>query len=90
MVNRPHPDLPEMVKYARESGTADIIEIFQCSKLEPTLNQGRVDGGLQRINISLEGLSDERYLEVAGVKQNTRSSTECATSMNGKQPLTVI
>ena len=23
-----HPDLPEMVKYARESGTADIIEIF--------------------------------------------------------------
>ena len=66
-----HPDLPEMVKYARESGTADIIEIFtNGSKLEPTLNQGLVDGGLQRINISLEGLSDERYLEVAGVKQS--------------------
>ena len=25
--------------------------------------------GLQRINISLEGLSDERYLAVAGTKQ---------------------
>ena len=66
-----HPKLPEMIKYARESNTADIIEMFtNGSKLSPELNLRLVDSGLQRINISLEGLTDERYLQVAGVKQN--------------------
>lgn len=66
-----HPDLPEMIRYARDSGTAEIIELFtNASKLEPTLNQALIDAGLQRINISLEGLSDERYKQVAGVKQS--------------------
>lgn len=66
-----HPDLPEMVRYARESGVAEIIELFtNASKLEPKLNQALIDAGLQRINISLEGLSDERYLQVAGVRQS--------------------
>jgi radical SAM protein with 4Fe4S-binding SPASM domain len=66
-----HPHLPEMIRYARESGTAEIIELFtNGSKLEPTLNQAMIDAGLQRINVSLEGLSDERYKQVAGVKQN--------------------
>lgn len=66
-----HPDLPEMVKYARESGVAEIIELFtNASKLEPKLNQALIDAGLQRVNISLEGLSDERYLQVAGIRQN--------------------
>lgn len=66
-----HPNVAEMVKYARESNTADIIEMFtNGSRLEPKLNEAMVKAGLQRINISLEGLTDERYLQVAGVKQN--------------------
>jgi MoaA/NifB/PqqE/SkfB family radical SAM enzyme len=66
-----HPDLPAMVRYASESGTAEIVELFtNASKLEPVLNQALIDSGLQRINISLEGLSDERYKQVAGVKQS--------------------
>lgn len=65
-----HPDLPKMIRYARDSGVAEIIELFtNASKLEPNLNQALIDAGLQRINISLEGLSDERYLQVAGVRQ---------------------
>ncbi len=64
-----HPDLPKMIAYARESKIAEIIELFtNGSKLEPTLNKGLVASGLQRVNVSLEGLSDERYKAVAGKK----------------------
>ncbi len=72
-----HPDLPAMIRYARRSGTAEIIELFtNASKLEPTLNKALIDAGLQRINISLEGLSDERYKQVAGVKQDFSAIVE--------------
>ena len=66
-----HSKLPEFIKYARDSGTAEIIEVFtNGSKLNPELNRKLVDSGLQRINISLEGLSEERYLKVAKAKIN--------------------
>lgn len=66
-----HPKLGEMVRYASEKGYAEVLEIFtNGSRLTPELNSSLVAGGLQRINISLEGLSDERYREVAGVKQS--------------------
>ena len=72
-----HPELPAMIRYARDSGTAEIIELFtNASQLEPTLNQALIDSGLQRINISLEGLSDERYQQVAGVKQSFAAIVE--------------
>ena len=65
-----HPMLPEMIRYARDSNKADIVELFtNASKLEPILNKKIIDAGLQRINISLEGLSTERYKQVAGIKQ---------------------
>ena len=66
-----HPKVSELIEYAKKSETADIIEVFtNGSKLEPVLNEKIVKAGLQRINISLEGLTDKRYLEVAGVKQD--------------------
>jgi len=62
-----HPDLPEMIKYARDSQVADVIEMFtNGSKLCPSLNQKLVDSGLQRINISVEGLTQESYKKIAG------------------------
>lgn len=65
-----HPNVVDAVAYARRRGNADIVEMFtNGSKLEPELNRGLVEAGLQRINISLEGLSSERYLQVAGVRQ---------------------
>ena len=61
-----HPQLPEMIAYARKSGVADLIEIFtNGSRLNPTLNQQLVDSGLQRMNISVEGLTAESYKRVA-------------------------
>lgn len=66
-----HPDLPEMIAYARNKGVAETIELFtNASKLTPELNQAIANAGLQRINISLEGLTSERYMQVANVRQD--------------------
>jgi len=66
-----HPDLAEMIAYARNKDVADTIELFtNASKLTPELNKAIADAGLQRINISLEGLTSERYMQVAGVRQD--------------------
>ena len=70
-----HPKLPEFIKYARDADVADIVEMFtNGSKLEPVLNQKIVDAGLQRMNISVEGLTEtwttifkdyDSYIELA-------------------------
>ncbi|PRY98664.1 radical SAM protein with 4Fe4S-binding SPASM domain [Jezberella montanilacus] len=66
-----NPNFVDMIAYARASDSADIIEVFtNGSKLTPEINSGLISAGLQRINISLEGLTDERYYQVAGVRQN--------------------
>lgn len=66
-----HPKIADFISYAVKSNTAEIIEVFtNASKLEPTLNEKIIKAGLQRINISLEGLDDKRYMDVAGVKQD--------------------
>ena len=63
-----HPRLPEMIGYIRDREIAEIIEVFtNGSKLSPKLNQELVDAGLQRINISVEGLNSDAYKKVAGV-----------------------
>jgi radical SAM protein with 4Fe4S-binding SPASM domain len=69
-----NPDVVQMVEYASKSECTEIVEMFtNGSKLDPKLNQGLVDAGLQRINVSLEGLSDQRYYQVAGVRQDFQS-----------------
>jgi len=66
-----HPDLPKMIAYAHQKDVAETIELFtNASKLNPELNKAIVDAGMQRINISLEGLTSERYMDVAGVRQD--------------------
>jgi len=65
-----HSEVAKAVAIARSSGVAEIVEMFtNGSKLESKLNSDLILAGLQRINISLEGLSDERYYQVAGVRQ---------------------
>ena len=64
-----HPHVAELVKYARDANVADIVEMFtNGSRLEPELNQKLVDAGLQRMNISVEGLTEESYKRVADYK----------------------
>lgn len=63
-----HPDLPEMIRYAKEKGVSDFIEIVtNGSKLNPRLNTELVESGLDRIRISIEAISEEGYREIAGV-----------------------
>ena len=64
-----HPHLPELIKYARDSEVAEIVEVFtNGSRLEPVLNQKLVEAGLQRMNISVEGLTAESYKKIADYK----------------------
>lgn len=64
-----HPNLPAFVAYVKKSGVAEVVELFtNGSKLSPELNVALADAGLDRVNISLEGLTSERYLQVAGAR----------------------
>jgi len=64
-----HPDMPEMIRYLKDTDITEIIEVFtNASKLEPDLNVKLIEAGVDRINISLEGMSSEHYEKVAGVK----------------------
>jgi len=81
-----HPNVVDAVAYARDFGNSEIVEMFtNGSKLEPELNRGLVVAGLQRINISLEGLSDERYYAVAGVRQDFKQIIDGVRDLYAKK-----
>lgn len=62
-----NPDLPEMIRYAKEKNVADFIELItNGSKLCPDLNQKLVDSGIDRIRISIEALDSEGYKNICG------------------------
>lgn len=63
-----HPELPEMIRYAKQKGVSEFIEIItNGSKLSPQLNQKLVESGLDRVRISIEEISAEGYRDIAGV-----------------------
>lgn len=61
----------DMVRYAKESGIVDYIDtttngfLLTSEKIKPIL-----DAGIDRINISIIGISDRQFLEFAGVNIN--------------------
>ena len=57
-----HPKFPEMLAYLRDSGVVkDIRMKTNGSMLKPELNQKLVDGGLNQIGISIEGVTAADY-----------------------------
>jgi radical SAM protein with 4Fe4S-binding SPASM domain len=64
-----HKKLPEMVKYLKD---ADVTERIWTKTngalLKPELNQRLIDAGLDMINISVEQVSAEGYMNIAEVK----------------------
>ena len=81
-----HPHVAELVKYARDADVADIVEMFtNGSRLEPVLNQQLVDAGLQRMNISVEGLTAESYKRVADYKINYPKFIENITDLYNRK-----
>lgn len=64
-----HKNIAEMVAYAKERQIADRIEIVtNGSLLIPSLSDALISAGLDRLRISLQGVSAEEYLEMSGVK----------------------
>lgn len=60
--------LPEMISYAKKQHIANrIVLVTNGLLLSPELNMRLIDTGLDDILISLEGVSAEKYFEVAGV-----------------------
>lgn len=61
-------NLPTMIRLAKESGRVDYIDFAtNASAFSPNLLTSLVDAGLDRMNISLEGVSKEQYAEHAKI-----------------------
>ena len=56
-----HPQLPEMVKYAKNSGIMDVYFNTNAILLTKEKFEKFIDAGLDRISISIEGFQKETY-----------------------------
>lgn len=66
-----HPRLPEMIRYAKDCGVADYIDTTtNGSRLTNDLSLRLVEAGLNRINISVDAMSDDQFLEFTSTKVN--------------------
>jgi MoaA/NifB/PqqE/SkfB family radical SAM enzyme len=64
-----HPRIADMVRLLRESGVTDRVQIISnASLLTPKMSDSLVAAGLDELKISLQGLSTEKYQQIAGVK----------------------
>ena len=66
-----HPKLADMIRYAKEHGCASQIDTTtNASLLNPAKNLELIEAGLDRIHISINGLSDKAYREFTGANIN--------------------
>ena len=64
-----HKDIAEMVAYAKKADVAESVDIVtNGSLLTPALSDALAAAGLDRLRISVEGLSAEDYRENAGAE----------------------
>lgn len=56
-----HPDLPEMVRYAKQAGVMDVYFNTNAVKLDEATIRSMIDAGLDRISISFEGFTPDVY-----------------------------
>jgi len=72
--------LPDMIAYAKEKNVAERIELVtNGNRLSPSLCDKLIESGLDRIRISIQGLSAQKYKEISDIevdfdifKQNIR------------------
>jgi radical SAM protein with 4Fe4S-binding SPASM domain len=66
-----HPRFADMVRYAKERGCAlQVDTTTNGSLLSPEKNLELINAGIDRIHISLNGLSDESYREFTSYKMD--------------------
>lgn len=64
-----NPNIIEMIEYAKNKNVSDTIEIVtNGSMLEPKLNRRLANSGVDKVRISIEGLSEEDYFKMADIK----------------------
>lgn len=64
-----NPHFAEMVAYAKASGCCDRVDTTtNASLLTPELSKAIITAGLDRINISIEGVSESQYQDFSGYK----------------------
>lgn len=64
-----NPHFVDMIKYAKQSGCCDRVDTTtNASLLTPELSLAIIDAGLDRINISIEGVNKEQYKDFSDYK----------------------
>jgi MoaA/NifB/PqqE/SkfB family radical SAM enzyme len=59
-----NPHFADMVRYAKQSGCCERVDTTtNASLLTPELSRSIIDAGLDRINISVEGMNAEQYAD---------------------------
>jgi molybdenum cofactor biosynthesis enzyme MoaA len=59
-----HPGLPDMIRYAKDSGCCEKVDTTtNASLLNPSLSLKLIEAGLDRINISVEGINSAQYAD---------------------------
>lgn len=70
-------NLPEMIRYAKKSGCAEKIDTTtNASLLTHELSLQLIDAGLDRINISIEGVNEAQYKSFSKVHINYEKLVE--------------
>lgn len=66
-----HKDIARMIKYAKDSNVAERIEIItNASLLTPEMSNCIIESGLDRLVVSLQGITEHSYKEVSGIDLN--------------------
>jgi radical SAM protein with 4Fe4S-binding SPASM domain len=66
-----NPKFPEMVAYAKRSPKVLSVDTTtNASLLNTELNERIIESGIDRINISIEGVNSQQYLDFAGKEIN--------------------
>ena len=64
-------NLPQMIKYLKERDVADTYEaVTNASMLTHDLSRKLIDAGLNRLCVSIQGVTDEKYWEICQAKVN--------------------
>ncbi len=64
-----NPHFADMVRYAKQSGCCDRVDTTTNASLLTKERSDRIiEAGLDRINISIEGVSEKQYMDFSGYK----------------------
>jgi radical SAM protein with 4Fe4S-binding SPASM domain len=77
-----HPRFAEMIRYAKEKKCAERIDTTtNASLLTPKKNIEIIKAGIDRINISIEGVNEQQYLEFSKYKINFKDLVKNITHL---------